>query len=143
MLASGALQPFFYGVKFCLPLRLVTLRLIAFGILPSVGDAQTLSDALDAPALGWNSPAGAIVQNDMTFDGIDAVKLSSGSSPLLGTSISGPARLELKVRTSTEQNADFFEASVGGVVQVRLSGENDWQTAALDIPAGSQRIELA
>ena len=48
----------------------------------------------------------------------------------------------LKVRASTEAEADFFEASVAGFTQVRLSGELPWQTVILDVPAGSQRVDL-
>ena len=47
------------------------------------------------------------------------------------------------MKTSTEPDADWFEASVGGVVLTRISGEQPWQTVTLDVPAGNQRINLS
>ena len=103
---------------------------------------QTVSDALDAPGLTWNNPAGTLVQNDVTHDGVDAVRLARTGTAALSTMVTGPAVLELQVRTSTEENADWFEAAVGDMVLTRLSGEQPWQKVTLDIPAGSQRVDL-
>ena len=103
---------------------------------------QTIAEALDAPGLIWSNPAGTLVQNDVTFDGVDAVQLARTGTATLSTTLTGPARLEMRVRVSTEENADWFEASIGGLVVARLSGEHPWQTVKLDIPAGSQRVDL-
>ncbi len=111
------------------------------GIVPAA-QGQTIAEALDAPALTWNNPAGTLVQNDVTFDGVDAVRLSRTGTVALSATLAGPARFEFRVRTSTEANADWFEASVGGLVLARLSGEQPWQKVTLDVPAGSQRVDL-
>ncbi|HWB04288.1 MAG TPA: hypothetical protein VG796_14765 [Verrucomicrobiales bacterium] len=103
---------------------------------------QTISDALDTTDLTWNSPADTLIENDVTYDGEDAVRLARSGMGALSTTLTGPARMSLKVRTSTEANADWFEASVGGLLIKRLSGEQPWQTLTLDIPGGDQRVDL-
>lgn len=103
---------------------------------------QDIKEALDAPELVWNAGTAVRAQTDVTLDGADAVQLRAATGATLWTTVSGPARMEFKVRVSSESGRDLFEASAGGVVQVRLSGEVGWQTAVLDIPAGTQRVDF-
>ena len=122
------------------PFRFLPLIVLPWLVPAALG--QSIADALDAPSLAWNNPAGTLVQNDVSFDGVDAVRLTRTGTTALSVTITGPARIEMQVRTSTEANADWFEASVGGLMQARRSGEQPWQKVTLEVPAGSQRVDL-
>ncbi len=119
--------------------RLVFLFCAA--VLPPCA-GQTVGEALDAPGLIWSAPPGTLVQNDVTHDGVDAVRLTRTGAAALSTTVTGPAVMELQVRTSTEQGSDWFEASVGGTLLHRLSGEQPWQKLLLDIPSGEQPVDF-
>lgn len=105
--------------------------------------SQSVGDALDLSEPVWTSPAGLFIQNDVTYDGVDAVQLRGGLASPLRTTLSGPRIFDFMVRVSSHEGLNSFELSLDGKVMRRLSGELPWQKVSLEIPHGNHVVDLA
>lgn len=106
-----------------------------------------VDDALDATALTW------ITYGDVAWhgrenaatahDGLDSARsgdIDDDQTSFLETSITGPGRISFWWRVSSEEDYDYLEFHVDGILQAALSGEIDWQQVAYDIPAGPHSL---
>jgi hypothetical protein len=107
--------------------------------------APSFNEAMDTTdfqwGLGGNAPWAG--QTAVTHDGVDAVRGWSpgdGLSSWLYTTVTGPGTVAFWWKASTEVDCDFLEFSIGGVLQSRTSGEQDWQQVTFAVPAGSQEL---
>ncbi|HUF63673.1 MAG TPA: putative Ig domain-containing protein [Verrucomicrobiales bacterium] len=104
-----------------------------------------LGEALDAPALSWNTGG------DQPWTGqpdASAVAAASAQSPELGdlqsswieTQVSGPDALLFQWRTSSEEDFDFLTFARNGETLASLSGETGWRRQVFSLPSGFHRL---
>ncbi len=115
-----------------------------------IAPAVTLNEAIDNLGLtltvggpgGWYGvdttqiPGGA-------SDGVDAAKsgsTASGQTSYYQAVVEGPAVLSFDWKVSSRAGANFLEFSINDVVQERISGEVDWESQEIFIPAGTQEL---
>ncbi|HZL77651.1 MAG TPA: hypothetical protein VFC17_02280, partial [Candidatus Limnocylindrales bacterium] len=131
----------------------------AYGVVASKYAKVTtfipLGDALDTPTDGkgnylfnWITSGNApwFGQTNVTHDGVDAAR-SGGIGALqetilqttVGTNYSGRYTFWWKV--SSEQDFDFLEFRVNGIVQTSISGEVNWQQASIPVAAGTNVLQ--
>ncbi len=82
-------------------------------------------------------------QNDVTNDGVDAAEsglIGDLQSSWMETTIVGPGQLSFDWRVSSEIDYDFLRVQINGVTQASISGETDWASYTLDVPAGEQTV---
>ncbi len=106
-----------------------------------------LADALDGPGLDWLSGGNAqwSGQTAITHDGIDAGQsgtISNNEDSYFETLISaGPGTLSFWWKVSSEENYDFLEFYVDGVLQNgRISGEVNWTQQTYSLAAGQHTL---
>jgi alpha-tubulin suppressor-like RCC1 family protein len=131
----------------------------AYGVVASkyakVTTFYPLGDALDTPTDGrgisiynWITSGNApwFGETNVTHDGVDAAQ-SGGIGPLqetvlqttVGTNWSGRYTFWWKV--SSEQDFDFLEFRVNGILQTSISGEVNWQQASIPVAAGTNVLQ--
>jgi alpha-tubulin suppressor-like RCC1 family protein len=131
----------------------------AYGVVASkyakVTTFYPLGDALDTPTDGkgnylynWTTSGNApwFGETNVTHDGVDAAQ-SGGIGPLqetvlqtiVGTNWSGRYTFWWKV--SSEQDFDFLEFRVNGILQTSISGEVNWQQASIPVAAGTNVLQ--
>ncbi len=103
-----------------------------------------LGVALDATNLTWTTSGNAawFGETNITHDGVDAAQ-SGGIGALqetimqttLGTNQPGSYSFWWKV--SSEQDFDFLEFRINGIVQTNISGEVNWQQVIIPVAAGT------
>ena len=83
-------------------------------------------------------------QNRVTHDGDLAAQsgaIGDAEESPLETTVVGPGKLTFWWRVSSEENWDWLEFYVNGVLQTnRISGEVDWQEQIVSIPLGTQTL---
>jgi hypothetical protein len=107
-----------------------------------------LGDAVDATNLTWTTSGSApwFGETNVTHDGVDAAR-SGGIGALqetilqttYGTNQAGSYSFWWKV--SSEQDFDFLEFRINGVVQASISGEVDWQQVSIPVTAGTNVLQ--
>jgi hypothetical protein len=107
-----------------------------------------LGDALNTTNLTWTSSGAApwFGETNVTHDGVSAAR-SGGIGALqetilqttVGTNWSGRYTFWWKV--SSEQDFDFLEFRVNGIVQTSISGEVNWQQASIPVAAGTNVLQ--
>ena len=104
-----------------------------------------LDQALDSTGFSWttNGNAGWFGQVAITHDAIDAAQsgsITNSQSSGLQATVIGPGTLTYWWKVSSETNYDYLRLYIGGVEQVKISGEVDWQQKTVSIPAGTQAL---
>ena len=107
-----------------------------------------LGTALNATNLVWTTSGNAqwFGETNVTHDGVSAAQ-SGGIGALqetilqttLGTNWSGRYTFWWKV--SSEQDFDFLEFRVNGIVQTDISGEVNWQQVSIPVAAGTNVLQ--
>jgi len=124
----------------------------AYGLVASkfakITTFYPLGDAVDATNLNWTTTGNAqwFGQTNVTHDGVDAAR-SGGIGALqetilqttVGTNWSGRYTFWWKV--SSEQDFDFLEFRLNGIVQTNISGEVDWQQVSIPAAAGTNVLQ--
>ncbi len=93
--------------------------------------------------LNWDT-IGAPVwfgQTSISHDGVDAAQSGAvvhNSAATMQTTVEGPGALSFWWKVSSEENKDYLKFFINGVQQSRISGEVDWQSQRLVVPAGPQ-----
>jgi hypothetical protein len=105
----------------------------------------TLADALDNTTLVFGTGATApwIAQTAVSRDGVDAARsgqILDNQASSLATVVTGPATVSFSWKVSSEATFDFLRVAVDGVVQDEISGEVDWATKTITVPAGNHTI---
>jgi alpha-tubulin suppressor-like RCC1 family protein len=138
-----------------IPLQSGIYQLIAsnaYGVVASKFAKLTvlipLGVAVDATNLNWTSSGNAqwFGETNVTHDGVDAAQ-SGGIGALqetilqttFGTNWSGRYTFWWKV--SSEQDFDFLEFRVNGIVQTNISGEVNWQQVSIPVAAGTNVLQ--
>ena len=78
-----------------------------------------------------------------THDGVEAAQsgpITDNQESWLETSVVGTGTLTYWWKVSSEQDYDFLEFYLDGVLQASISGEVDWQKQTYSIPAGTHTI---
>ncbi|HWI83304.1 trypsin-like peptidase domain-containing protein [Ramlibacter sp.] len=104
-----------------------------------------LAAALDNTSLAWTSGGNApfAAQNSIVSYGAAAAQsgaIGSSQSSWLATTVTGPGMLTFDWKVSSEANYDFLTVSLDGVKQLAWSGETDWYTSSVSIPAGVHTV---
>jgi uncharacterized delta-60 repeat protein len=108
--------------------------------------AQTLADAVDAPQFTWTTGGNAswAGQTAVTHDGTDAARsgsISDSQESWLQTTVNGPGLLSFWWKVSSEEDFDFLEFHVNGLLQSgEISGEVDWQQRTVQLGSGNQTL---
>ena len=107
-----------------------------------------LGTALNATNLVWTTSGNAqwFGETNVTHDGVSAAQ-SGGIGALqetilqttVGTNWSGRYTFWWKV--SSEQDFDFLEFRVNGIVQTNISGEVNWQQVSIPVAAGTNVLQ--
>jgi subtilisin-like proprotein convertase family protein len=114
--------------------------------------AALLANAMDTTQLGFgtNTSNGWFRQTSITQDGADALRsgaIGNNASSIIQTCITGPGTLAFYARTSSEEDFDFLDILMDGVLvsteteQLSFSGLVDWAAYVIDIPPGHHVIE--
>ncbi len=105
----------------------------------------TLGDAVDAPSLVWKTGGNAewFCQSAITHDGVGAAQsgaISNSQETWLQTSVTGPGTLSFYWKVSSEAEADVLSFFIGAALQVRISGNVDWQQRIITVPEGTHLL---
>ena len=110
--------------------------------------SSQFSDALDTPGRNWSS-GGALawsVGNSETHDGVDAARsgaIFDGEETWLESSFFGPGTLNFWWKVSSQQDADFLELKIDGILRQAISGEQDWQAMSVEVAGpGMHRVRF-
>ncbi len=132
------------------PRSLLALILIAIHCtwLGNSARAQqiSLADAVDAPQLTWTTGGNATWsgQTNTTFDGVDAAQsgfIADSQESWMQTTVTGPGLLTFWWKASSEEDFDFLEFYVNGILQSgEISGEVDWQQKTVQLGTGNQTL---
>ena len=68
--------------------------------------------------------------------------ISDNGSTSLTATIIGPGTLTFKAKVSSEQNYDKLQFFLNGTKLNELSGNVDWQSLSVDLPAGQNNLEV-
>ncbi|MGZ4964793.1 MAG: hypothetical protein ACXWC8_19725, partial [Limisphaerales bacterium] len=83
-------------------------------------------------------------QTSVMHDGSSAARSarigSNTASSMRMLVTNGPVNVSFWWKVSSETNHDFLTLSLGGVPQMAISGEVDWQQVAFTVPAGPQML---
>jgi alpha-tubulin suppressor-like RCC1 family protein len=104
-----------------------------------------LSDALNSPAVVVSSKNSAqwFGQRSISHDGQHAAQsapIDRNTASSMRALVTGPITVRFWWKVSSETNRDFVTFSVGGNAQAAISGEQDWQQVAFNVPAGPQML---
>jgi Alpha-tubulin suppressor and related RCC1 domain-containing proteins len=104
-----------------------------------------LSDALNTAALVVSSKNSAqwFGQRSISHDGQHAAQsapIDRNTASSMRALVTGPITVRFWWKVSSETNHDFLTFSVGGSPQAAISGEQDWQQVAFNVPAGPQML---
>ena len=115
--------------------------------LDQVSYVRTISlpDSLDVP---WTTvtdggQVGWFGQTNVTHQGSDAAQSGSvGNSQVswMELTVNGPLTLSFWWKVSSEENFDFLEFYMGGILKKQVSGEMDWTEETFEIPEGSHTL---
>ncbi len=104
-----------------------------------------LAEALDTTNFVWatsGSPAW-VGQIAVSHDGTDSARIQgvphSGSASVQST-ITGPGTISFWWKVSSQTNGDYLTFFTNGVQAVRISGEQDWETRAINLGSGNQTL---
>jgi len=103
----------------------------------------TIAEALDATGLPWTTGGQAYwfgLNDTNAYDGEDAAQSGSiGDDQLtwVETSLTGPGVMGFSWKVASEQYFDALEVIVNGDVVQEISGDQDWTTVELELPAGN------
>jgi len=124
----------------------------AYGVVASkfakVTTFYPLGDAVDATNLNWTSSGNAqwFGETNVTHDGVDAAQ-SGGIGALQETILqttfgtNWPGRYTFWWKVSSEQDFDFLEFRINGIVQTNISGEVNWQRVSIPVAAGTNVLQ--
>jgi hypothetical protein len=107
-----------------------------------------LKPAFEVPSsvgLGGDVASWSITTSN-TFDGEDALELTDASNSTntrLTLTVTGPDALTFWWKCSTEYLFDVFSLSLDGNVAFAISGETDWHSETVLIPAGEHSLEFS
>lgn len=113
------------------PFLALALVWCTFVMASGASRAQTLGDALNAPALDWSS-GGTVpwsVESDLAQDGVAAVMsgaITNGNSTIQ-TSLAGPATIGFWWKVSCAPVGANLSFAINGDTAASLSGNVDWQ----------------
>jgi hypothetical protein len=82
-------------------------------------------------------------QTNVAHDGVAAAQsapIDRDTQSSMRTLVNGPITVSFWWKVSSETNHDFLTFSIGGVAQASISGEQDWQQATFNVPAGPQML---
>lgn len=123
----------------------ITNSMGAITSTPASLSVITLSDALDATnflfTLSGTRPWHGEV--NLSHDGFDAGEsglINHSQESWMQTSVTGPGAFSFWWKVSSETNFDRIEFSLDGAVQKSISGEIDWESYSLNVPAGSHQL---
>jgi len=108
----------------------------------SLAAALELTSTVDLSniAPGW------YIQSDTTSDGIDAAqanRIGDSQTASFTLDVIGPDLLEYRYKVSSEESSDFLSINLDGQEQEAFSGEINWQSGSLVIPAGPHTIAFS
>ena len=111
-------------------------------------NSNSLASAIELPPsiLLRNGNPGWSRQTVIASDGIDAGKaaaINNGESATFSLEFNGPDLLEYRYKVSSEEGYDFLTVSLDDEEKFSFSGEIDWQTGRLPIPAGSHAVTFS
>jgi len=115
------------------------------GAALTVNTLVPLDVALDTTNLVWSASGSPlwVGQLDVSQDGVDAARIqgvpNSGSASVQSTLL-GPGTLSFWWKVSSQTNGDYLSLFTNGVLAVRISGEQDWETRTLSLGAGNQSL---
>jgi len=103
--------------------------------------AATLSDAVDAPSLVWQSGGDSVWfdQSSITQDGVDAAvsgPITDGQESWLQTTVIGPGSLTFWWKVSCELGYDDLRFLMDGIEQNNISGEVNWEQRSYTVGSG-------
>lgn len=127
----------------------LTVRSLGFILLsvPSVGQAQTVAEAIDQPGLliSYGGNASWIGQSIITQDGIDAAQngnINHLQSSEFSVNANGPGTIRFWWRASTEPGFDSLRFSLNGQLKAGpLSGTSGWEQVSFPILSGSHTLK--
>ena len=111
-------------------------------VLSAVDDSGTVT-GLEPGSAG---EAWTVDETASTVGGSSAVSgdiddIGDNALSTLSITLRGPGTMSFDWRVSSEEDYDFLSVSLDGVVNARISGEQDWQPAeAIDIPSGQHIV---
>ncbi len=117
----------------------------AYGAYDDGFHGLSLSEALDTPGRAWSAGGDTpwAGQTAVTHDGADAAQsgvIAHSQAVWMETVVEGPGNLSFCWKTSSESGYDWLEFHVDGVLQDRLSGEQEWQGKTYFLPAGTRTL---
>ena len=97
-------------------------------------------------ALPWTvgGNPGWFTQTNITHDGVAAAQsgdIADNQSSSLMANVVGPGTVTFWWKVSSEENLDYLRFLIGGVAQVKISGEVNWQQESFAVPAGQHVLE--
>jgi hypothetical protein len=105
-----------------------------------------LGSALDNTSLVWTTGGNAPFTSQTTtyYYGGSAAQTGSigdNQSTYLSTSVTGPGTLSFSWKVSSEEDFDFFNVYLDGVLKYYWSGESSWFRSELTIPSGTHTVK--
>ncbi|MEX2579245.1 MAG: MBG domain-containing protein [Verrucomicrobiales bacterium] len=105
----------------------------------------SLAEALDQPDLLWETGGDALwfAQTATTHDGEDAAEsgsLEENETSWVETVVTGPLNLSFRWRADAAEGFGTLSFTAGGEEVVSLGGENAWEEATAEIPAGDTAL---
>ena len=109
----------------------------------------TLSDALDAPSLGWavgGTPSSVAMwfgQRTNTHDTIDAAQsgaITHSQANRFQTTVMGPGTISFWWKVGSEEGYDKLKFAIGGAEKTNISGSVNWRPQSFAVPAGAQAL---
>jgi hypothetical protein len=112
------------------------------------GGVTSLGDAVDATSLTWTTGGDANWSRETTtsvFGGDAAVSGTIGNDQVsyLQTVVTGPGQLSFYWKVSTEQDYDALAVLVDSDLIDYITGEQDWTSKTVTIPAGAHTVTWA
>ena len=107
----------------------------------------TLTEALDDPALVWESSAEWTGEADTgSHDGVDAARAvagSGGSEHRLATTVTGPGVLSLWWSVPQPNDEGYIAFEVDGATVIRQwLGFGGWEQLSVNVPAGQHKVTV-
>lgn len=128
-------------------MSLVLHMMVGFGALTagSLGYAQSLGEAVDAPNLTWSTGGGGpwLVETNLAHDGQSAAtstSISAGQQNWIQTTVDGPTSVDFWWKVSSGPSGSTLTFSIGGSGQTTITGEVDWQQHNFYVPPGPQAL---
>jgi hypothetical protein len=126
-------------------MRRTILSLVLVFLLCGVVSASELSEAMDT-SLSFTTfgRAGWFGQSSTFYNDGDAAQsgdVFDGQESWMQTTLSGAEKVSFYWKVSSEQNYDFLEFYIDGVIQGQISGSQDWQQMTYTLDSGSHTLE--